>query len=63
LFLELSVYALTSYDVTGDVVNGLLFGNPAKGLSLGFGSTYDVNVQVLSSATVKVKGKIKDDSA
>jgi hypothetical protein len=57
LFFELPIYALTSYDVAGDVVNGLLFGNQA------LGAAYDANVQVLSSATVKVQGKIKDDSA
>jgi WD40 repeat protein len=42
--------------------NGLLFGNKALGAAQGLGSAYDANVQVLSSATVKVKGKIKDDS-
>jgi WD40 repeat protein len=36
--------------------NGLLFGDKAKG------SAYDADVRVLSSATVKVRGKIKDDS-
>jgi hypothetical protein len=36
--------------------NGLLFGDKAKGFN------FDANVQVLSGAVVKVKGKIKDDS-
>jgi WD40 repeat protein len=36
--------------------NGLLLGDKAKGVS------FDANVQVLSSASVKVKGMVKDDS-
>ena len=42
--------------VTQNFSNGLLFGDKAKGVN------FDANVQVLSSATVKVRGKIKDDS-
>ena len=36
--------------------NGLLFGDKTKGVA------FDANVQVLAGATIKVKGKIKDDS-
>ena len=42
--------------LTQAFTNGLVFGDKAKG------SAFDANVQVLSGAVVKVKGKIKDDS-
>ena len=37
--------------------NGLLFGDKAQG------AVYDANVQLLGSATVSIRGKVKDNSA